>query len=160
MFVRDIRRTGEHRDKKFPPPMPRVYLYPEVRALFPILPSVSVATLEQSVAKIYRAKRYEVVRTLTASLPSFRYPTPYLVPKKSWSIAIEGESPVVDVRIGETRCKLRFKGGGRYRRQLAAVRQIVEGAAVPGQLDLYQSGDELMCTCLPAISCSRSQTPA
>jgi hypothetical protein len=40
----------------------------------------------------YRAKRYEVVWTCAASLPSIRYPQPYPMHNQSWSFAFDGEN--------------------------------------------------------------------
>jgi len=62
-------------DKKMPP-MPRTYLYPAARKLFPALPPQTVASLEQAVTRIYRARRYEALWTCRAALPTFRYPQP------------------------------------------------------------------------------------
>jgi hypothetical protein len=120
-------------------------LYPDARKKFPTLPSTSVATLEQAVQKTYRAKRYEAVWTNAASLPTYRYPTPFPTPNQSWSVSIVEQRPIVSLRIGEKRMAIKLKGGPRFWRQLASVRQIDSGAAVKGQLDIYEQGAKLMC---------------
>ena len=121
--------------------MPPTYLYPEARRLFPSLPSQSVAAIEQAVTRRYRARRYDAVWTHRAVLPTFRYPQPFPVHNQSWSPEFEGESPVISVRIGDRRYRLRLKGGARYRRQLYAFRQMTAEEAQTGQLDLYRTHD-------------------
>jgi rubredoxin len=64
LYARDVRRGSEEKM----PPMARVYLYPEARARFPGLPSATVASLEQSVQRKYRAVRYRVVWTAAATI--------------------------------------------------------------------------------------------
>ena len=141
LFSKDVRRSSEAKM----PPMPSVYLYPTAREKFPILPAASIATLEQAVLKKYKAKRYEVVWINSASLPTFRYPTPFAAPNQAWSVSIVDECPVVMVRIGDRRMSIKLKGGPRFRRQLASVRHIESGAAVKGQLEIYQQGTDIMC---------------
>ncbi len=127
-YARDIRRTP-NMDRM--PPMTRLYLYPEARALFPDLPPQSIASLAQTILRNYRAMRYKVIWTCAASLPTMRYPQPFPVHNQSWSFCFdEGNRAIVNVRIGERRWDLRLKGGPRYRRQLAGLRKI----AVPGEL--------------------------
>lgn len=134
LYARDVRRNGEPKL----PPMSPVYLYPEARARFPQLPSQSVSALDQMVQAKYRAMRYEVIWTCAASLPTYRYPTPFSSPNQAWSFRIEDERPVVSVRIGDRRWSLRLKSGPRYHRQLTAVRKIADGSAEQGSLDLYE----------------------
>jgi hypothetical protein len=141
LFVRD----DKSRDSGKLKPMPRVYLYPETRRMFPLLPSTSCAGLEQAVQKKYRARRYEVVWTHKASLPTYRYPTPFPVPNQAWSVELEDKAAIVSARIGEERIRFRLRGGHQFRRQMAAVHQIVSGEAQQGQLDIYRQGTSVMC---------------
>jgi hypothetical protein len=134
LYSRDVRRDGANKL----PPMAPVYLYPEARERFPQLPSRSVSALEQMVQAKYRAKRYELIWTCAASLPTYRYPTPFSMPNQAWSVQIENERPIVRVRIGDRRWSLRLKAGPRFRPQLKAVRGIANGSAEPGSLDLYE----------------------
>lgn len=134
LYARDVRRNGELKL----PPMAPVYLYPEARARFPQLPSQSVSALDQMVQAKYRAARYQVIWTCAASLPTFRYPTPFSSPNQTWTLRIEDERPVVSARVGDRRWSLRLKSGPRYRRQLTAVRKIADGSADRGSLDLYE----------------------
>lgn len=137
LYVRDVRREA---GAVKVPLMPRIYLYPEARLRFPSLPSQSVAALEQSVAKKYRAKRYDVVWTSASSLPTYRYPTPFAIPNQGWSVETEKEQPVISVRIGDQRLRLRLKSGPKYYRQASAVRLIISGEAEQGQMDIYRQG--------------------
>lgn len=142
MYARDVRRV----DQEKLPAMPKVYLYPETSAKFPELPSRSRSCLEQAVGKKYRAKRFDVVWTAGSSLPMFRYPVPFPASNQAWSAWIENDQPYVSVAlVGTERQTMRLKGGPRYRRQLAAFRQIASGLAVPGQMDIYKQGDDVMC---------------
>lgn len=135
LYARDVRRTPG--DVKMPP-MARVYLYPEARERFPSLPSQSIASLEESIQRKYRAKRYEVIWTCAASLPTHRYPTPFPVPAQGWSASTEDQRSVVSVRIGDQRWRLRLKQGPQFRRQLNSFRLIASGSAVPGELAIYE----------------------
>jgi len=134
MYARDIRRENQ---KKMPP-MPRIYLYPEAREKFPTLPSSSVASLEQAVQRRYRAKRYEILWTCAATLPTFRYPTPFAIPQKTWHSTIEDNQPIVSVRIQDARFRLRLKTGTQFRRQYTVFRQVANGTALKGECSLYQ----------------------
>ena len=70
----------------------------------------------------------------TASLPTYRYPTPFPVPNQGWHATIEADQAIVSVRVGEARCRLRLKRGPQFRRQMEAFRQIANGEAVAGEL--------------------------
>lgn len=141
-YARDVRRTGQAREKM--PSMPRVYLYPELRAEFPALPSQTVASLEHAIVAKYRAIRYQVVWTAGAALPTYRYPTPFPIPSQGWHARIENDKPIVSLRIGERRLDLRLKSGAQFGRQYSAFRLIARGEAVPGEAALYQRGASLM----------------
>jgi hypothetical protein len=98
------------------------------------------------VQRKYRAKRYDVAWTANASLPTMRYPQPLPIHNQSWSVGFdEGNRPVVSARIGSgdegKRWEFRLKGGARYRRQLAAVRDMVNGSAPTGELALFKHHD-------------------
>jgi hypothetical protein len=149
LYARDVRRGSEEKI----PPMARVYLYPEARARFPGLPSQTVASLEQSVQRKYRAVRYPVVWTAAASLSTHRYPTPFPVPNQGWSATIEADQAIVSVRIGDARYRLRLKRGPQFRRQMEAFRQIAEGNAVAGELAIYDRDGVMvkMAAWLPRI---------
>jgi hypothetical protein len=143
-YARDTRRKP---DAEKMPPMPRVYLYPELRLEFPDLASQTVASLEQACQRKYRAMRYQVVWMAAAALPTYRYPTPYPVPAQRWTISIEQERPIVSLALPrgeEKRVRLRLKGGPQFRRQTGQIKSIVSGDAVRGEAAIYQAGDTLM----------------
>jgi hypothetical protein len=98
---------------------------------------VTVASLEQSVQRKYRAVRYRVVWIAAASLPTHRYPTPFPVPSQEWYATIEADQAIVSVRIGDARYRLRLKRGPQFRRHMEAFRQIAKGEAVAGELAIY-----------------------
>jgi hypothetical protein len=133
LYTRDVRRGS---DEKITP-MARVYLYPEARARFPDLPSQSVASLEQSVQRKYRAVRYPVLWTAAKSLPTHRYPTPFPVPSQGWHATIEADQAIVSLRIGDARYRLRLKRGPQFLRQMKAFSKIANGEAVAGELAIY-----------------------
>ncbi len=136
LYSRDIRRAAGVAKM---PKMPKVYLYPEGRLLFPALPSQTLAAMEQAIKGKYRASRYEVIWTRAASLPGQRYPYPFGCPNQGWRAKYdEGGRPLVEVRIGSKRWTLRLRGGNRYRRQLGAFGKIVGGQAVQGELAIYR----------------------
>lgn len=141
LFSRDVRRGPA--DVKMPP-MARQYLYPEARKRFPDLPSQSIAALEQAVQSKYRAFRYQTIWTCERSLPTYRYPVPFAIPNQGWSASIEDEKPVVSVRIGDERVRLRLKGGRRFYRQRQAFDAIAKGSAVQGELAIYERGRDVM----------------
>jgi hypothetical protein len=148
LYARDVRRLAGAEKM---PPMPAHYLYPELRAELPELPSQTVAALLNSTTAKYRAMRYEVIWRRSAALPTYRYPAPFPVPAQGWSIERDetGQRFVVGVRIGDMRWQLRLAGGARYRRQTEALADLVAGNAVPGEMALYRQRvdgkDRTMC---------------
>lgn len=142
LYARDIRRGSETKM----PAMPKIYLYPEIRAHFPNLPSQSASCIEQSTRKRYKAKRYEVIWTCASSLPNFRYPTPFPIHNQSWNAWIEEGKPHVSCKL-DRRWTLRLKSGPQFGRQLAAFRSIAEGTAIHGEMALYpaEEGKVIMC---------------
>lgn len=139
LYARDVRRNGQPKM----PPMPRAYLYPEARVKFPSLPPQTVASLEQACQRKYRSKRYEVLWTCAASLPTFRYPTPLPVHNQSWRASLDERVPYIEIRLSDGWKKFRLKGGPHYRRQLVSFHDIVAGRAFPGELAIFESAGVL-----------------
>jgi len=106
LYSRDVRRGPEAKM----PPMPRVYLYPEARRLFPGLAPLTVASLEHTTQALYRATRYHVIWTHERSLSTYRYPVPLPVHNQSWKATLIDERPVVRVRLADRWWDLRLKG--------------------------------------------------
>jgi hypothetical protein len=137
LYARDVHRKPEDTTLR---PMPKIYLYPAARLLFPALPSQTVSSLERAVGRKYRARRLEVIWRAGKSLPNYRYPTPLPFHNQSWNARLDdGNRPIVSVRLGDGRVELRLKGGPQFRRQLASFRQIVDGEAEPGELAIYSA---------------------
>jgi hypothetical protein len=140
LYARDIRRGSQ---AKMPSMVP-VYLYPEIRERFPDLPSQTVAALERTVQAKYRAYRYRVLWTSSSALPTHRYPTPFPVHNQSWHTELDADRPVVNVRVGHGRFRLRLKGGPQFWHRRRAFDMIHSGSAVPGELSIYKKRRTLM----------------
>jgi hypothetical protein len=141
-YARD--RQREPHDARLPA-MPRVYLYPEARRLFPSLASQTLASLEQQVLARYRAARLALVWRHAVSLPTYRYPTPLPLPARMWTLECRDQRWHLSVRIGDRRWSLRLRQGPGMRRQLDVLRQIAAGHVEAGEATLYEihahSGD-------------------
>lgn len=129
------------------PAVPKVYLYPEARRQYPEMPPQSVTAVLHAVEAKYREKRYEIVWTHAASLPSYRYPVPFPVHNQGWkgewqeTTGTDGQTcrvPTVSFRIGDKRWTVRLRGGPHFHRQKQAFEQIVSGEAVQGELAVYR----------------------
>ncbi len=83
--------------------MPRVYLYPEARRLFPALASQTLASLERQVLARYRATRLALVWRHAAALPTYRYPAPLPLPARMWALDCQDDRWRLSVRIGDRR---------------------------------------------------------
>jgi hypothetical protein len=133
-YARDVRRI----DQEKMPPMPRVYFYPELRKLFPALPSNSVSAIDQRMQRKYKGLRYEVNWVSRMTLPTMRYPQPFPVTSGSWKLTHNAQKQiVVSVRIGDQRWDLRLKSGRRYARQNEAALDMID----PGELNIHQNKD-------------------
>jgi hypothetical protein len=110
LYARDVRRGPT--DGKLGP-MPKVYLYPEIRALFPALAPINVTSLIRQVEQTYRAQRYELIWTRARSLATYRYPVP--APLHDQGLALEPTTAdgitVVRVRLGDRWWRLRVYVG-------------------------------------------------
>lgn len=139
----DVTRTPEMEKL---PPLERRYLYPAARQAFPALDPTTTAAILQAVERRYRASRYDVIWRRAATLPTYRFPAPYPVHNQTWSVRVEdGGALVVSLRIGGERRELRLRGGEGFRRQRRSVLRLIEGAAAPGELAIYQRGSDVMC---------------
>lgn len=121
------------------------YLYPEARALWTEHPPQSITSLLQTAQSKYSKSRLDVVWRFAAALPTFRYPVPYPLHNQAWSASLDtfggqdgdAQCPVVSLRLGGRRVRLRLRGGPEFSRQLGQFRQIVDGKAVQGELAIY-----------------------
>jgi hypothetical protein len=128
------------------PPMPRVYLYPGARRIAPEVTPTSVAAILRAVEARYRARRYHVVWRRAEALPTYRYPAPYPVHNQAWHAAVTDEGALtVSVPLAGQRWTLRLRGGVRFARLARAVRSLIAGEAVAGELALLQRGTDVLC---------------
>lgn len=122
--------------------MPKVVLYASARERFPELPAQSIVALEQSIQRKYRAVRADVIWRRSASLPSFRYPTPFPVHNQSWSTETDdGGRPIVSARIGDQRLRLRLGSGHQFKRQMLQFKAMHSGDAPRGELAILNNPD-------------------
>ncbi len=136
LYARDVRRQpGDERLAG----MPRIYLYPEARALFPNLSAQAVAALSQDVQRRYQARRYDVLWTRASSIPTYRYPAPCAIPAQAWSLHEHEGRWSVSVRLGDRRWGLRLRGGPHMHYQRPRLRQILAGEAEKGALTIYET---------------------
>jgi hypothetical protein len=136
LYARDVRREPEDTTLRA---MPRVYLYPEARALWPALSPQTVASLELQVRRVYRAQRYELLWTRARSLATHRYPVPLPIPAQAWSLHEQDGRYVVSCRLGDRRWRLRLRGGPHMHFHREVLAQIAAGDADVGALALYQT---------------------
>src|SRR5579862_1868956 len=137
LYSADVRRTPDSGPKM--PPMGFTYLYPKARQTFPGLPSTTVASLERTTTATYKKKRYDTLWQRSCSLSTIKYACPFPIRSADWSVTFDsGNRPVVSSPIGGKRWEFRLAGGPRYYRQLAAVREIVNGSAVQGDMALIR----------------------
>lgn len=140
LYTRDFRRLHDQRM----PPMPYVYLYPEIRARYPELPPRSVVSVERSCQLRYRAKRYAVSWVASETLPMYRYPTPFPVPSQDWYTELDNGRLIVNIRIASERFRLRLRGGRDFQRQFRALELIHSEDAVRGEVAIYKRRNMLM----------------
>ena len=136
LYARDLRRQPE--DQRLGP-MPHIYLYPEARALFPHLPAQAVAALAQEVQHRYRANRYALLWTRSASLATYRYPVALTIPAQAWSLYCRDGRWGVSVRLSDSRWPLLLRGGPGMHRQAERLKQLAAGDAERGSLTIYES---------------------
>lgn len=140
LYARDVVRD-EAATKM--PKHPNTYVYPDVRRAVPSLPSGTASAIAQEQTLKYTAKRYDVVWTGAASLPSARFPQPYPIRKQEWKATYETAGkdggdmvPCVHVPLPGGRFVLQLKGGREFHRQLRAFAQFVDGTAERGSLSI------------------------
>jgi len=135
LYARDVRRQPD--DDRLPA-MAHVYLYPEARVLFPRLPAQAVAALVHTAQRRYRADRFALLWSRTASLATYRYPVAFTVPTQAWSLREQEGRWIVSVRLSDSRWRLLLRGGPGMRRQASKLSQLVSGDAERGPLEIYQ----------------------
>jgi hypothetical protein len=150
MYRQDIHRSpGQEKMPKMPEIRSsngKKGLYSDARERFPKLPPQLVSSLEQTIVKKYRSKRYNVIWTCFQSLPIYRYPQPIAFSNQSWAPMISENRPRVTLRfVGGERVNITLQGGYRFARQMQAFKMMCSGEAQSGELSLYERGSILMC---------------
>lgn len=135
LYARDVRR--EPTDAKLRP-MPRIYLYPEARALFPGISPIHLTALIQQVEQTYRKRRYELLWRRAISLPTYRYPVPTPLHNQAWRLeTTAGGAMVAHVRLGDRWWALRLRGGPHFYAQRTRLLQLEAGTALPAAGAFY-----------------------
>lgn len=121
------------------PPAPKLYLYPAARSAFPELSTAAVVSVLNSVERRYRKARYQAVWLSSDRPPVYRYPMPYPLSAACWKVSQgDGGQWLLSLPLGGERWTIRLRGGHQFARQLAAVRKLLAGEAVPGELAIYR----------------------
>lgn len=136
LYARDVRREpGETKLR----PMPRLYLYPELRVLYPALPAITLPTLCQQVERTYRAQRYELLWTSGRSLATHRYPVPLPLHQTQWRLErTPGGAMIAHVKVGDRWWSLRLRGGGEFHRKQQQLSQLLSSSALPASGAIYR----------------------
>lgn len=135
LYARDSRREPGDTHLRS---MPRVYLYPEARLLFPALASQTLASLERQVLARYRAARLALLWRHAAGLPTYRYPMPLPLPARMWTLDRHDQRWCLSARIGDRRWRLRLRHGPGMERQLRLLEQVASGTIEAGEATLYE----------------------
>lgn len=136
LYARDVRREPSDAALR---PMPRIYLYPEARVLFPGISPIHLSALINQVEQTYRRRRYELLWQRAISLPTYRYPVPAPIHRQGWRLEhVEGGAIHAHVRLGDRWWTLRLRGGHHFARQRGALLDLIAGTALPGAGALQQ----------------------
>jgi hypothetical protein len=101
----------------------------------------SASSILRTVERSYDAERINVIWHGSASLRSYRYPTPYPVHNAAWKPTLGPEGrPAVDVTLPGGRVMLLLRSGPEFRRQLAAFRILLDDPELRGELSIYRRG--------------------
>lgn len=120
------------------PKMPKIYLYGERDWTGW---SQSAAAVLRTVESNYRSKRYQVIWTGGASLPNVRYPYPYPIHNRGWSLAENPDGGLYfEARLPGGRVNVRLKGGREFRPQLVRARWLLQNEHLRGEASIYQRG--------------------
>lgn len=135
LYARDVRR--ESSDEKLRP-MPRIYLYPDARVLFPAISPINLTAVIQQVEKAYCRRRHELLWQRSVSLPTFRYPVPTPLHRQGWRLEeTAGGALIAHVRLGSDWWALRLRTGQHFFGQRDTLRQVIAGTAMGQAGALY-----------------------
>ena len=113
-------------------------IYHEGRERWPELDSQSFCSIRHRVLARYKHVRFDLRYRSAISLPTYRYPTPLPIPAKDTRFTLQDGVAVLHVRISGQRFRLRLKGGRDFRRPLQAIKGILAGERLQGEVCLYE----------------------
>jgi hypothetical protein len=107
-------------------------IYARVTELMPAMPTGTISAIMQRIRGVYTKKRFDVMGTHSASVPSFRWPYPFYIRRQSFKLSrVKNESAdywLMEFSMGSRladesrgRYTLRLKGGHEMRRQLRSL---------------------------------------
>jgi hypothetical protein len=103
----------------------------------------SMAAVVRAAHRKYLDLRWHAVYRCDSSLLTYRFPQPYVIREQEWRNGLEwetGASPVLSVPLpGIGRVSLRLRAGPEFGRQLAMLRQILDGSADRGTVSLLRN---------------------
>jgi hypothetical protein len=123
-----------------------MYLYGEAVKGFPEWETrsqkvaASAQCVFQAVHRKYLQDRFAIMCRHDQSLLTYRYPQPFPVHNQNWQVTLsDSGSPVLRIKLpGRSGVELRLKAGWEFRRQIAMVRQFLDGSAKKGEVALYR----------------------
>jgi hypothetical protein len=113
-------------------------IYQEGRQRWPELDSQSFCSIRHRVLAKYKQVRFDLRCRSAVSLPTYRYPTPLPIPAKDTLFTLKDGIAVLQVRISGQRFSLRLKGGRDFRRPLQAIKGVLAGDLLQGEVCLYE----------------------
>ncbi len=128
----------------------KVYLYGDAAKQFPDWQTrcagiaSSAQCIFRAVQKKYLQDRFDIQVKHDSALLTYRYPFPFPVHNAVWDAHFAkgnwpGEAPIVEFPLPVLgRVKLRLKRGPEFGRQLAQLRQLIDGTAKRGEAAIYQ----------------------
>lgn len=115
-------------------------LYLGVTARWPDeLDSRTAAALVRQVESKYRKLRFDL-SLCRISLPTHRYPVPIPIHNNTWRVTEDpGGAMLLDMPLGrKRRVTVRLRGGQDFRRQIGALRRMIAGEVIQGELSIFR----------------------
>lgn len=93
----------------------------------------------RSAESLYKQKRFNVLATGTASLPSFRSDAvPIPLDRDQWSLSEDDGVMVVSLSLPGGRISVRLRGGQGFRRQIGVLRRVLSGEIPAGEVKIFE----------------------
>jgi hypothetical protein len=162
--VHTLFRLDSPGEPALPDTVKSAYLYGLAKASFPDwserveLVASSAQCVLRAVQRKYVQDRYAIMFRCDQSLLTYRFPYPFPVHNRDWSVGMELRSEKIGARVhcpdesfeknvapvftcnlpGRAGVRLRLRQGREFGRQLAMVRQLIDGTAKKGEAALYR----------------------